>query len=234
MSMTRNLLGLALVAVAGTVVSADPTPVDINAEAFTAQVDGLRNAVALNAKTNGTREDAQWAYNILDCAICNWGLNLGWADPTCWTDFSACGSLFILPMGSFVNDGTPTDPWDGPSPYHSLGYDDGAGNIWQLDIYADDYQSDATIWGDTAVPQPMVAFGGDMWLQNSYDGAVEKTFNYHYLWFSADGTEFYGGWAWSATTSPTRWSPAKSTLRSIPSTPSKSPTRVSLSLITTT
>jgi hypothetical protein len=196
MSMTRNLLGLALIAVAGTAVSADPAPVDINAEAFTAQVDGLRNAVALNAKTDGTREDAQWAYNILDCDICYWGLNLGWADASCWTDWSNCGNIYILPMGSYVNDSTPLNPWDGPLPYHALGYDDGAGNIWMLDMYADDYQSDAGIWGDTAQLQSMVAFGGDCWVYNAYSGAVEKTFAYNYFWFSADGTEFYGGWRW--------------------------------------
>lgn len=190
MSMTRNLFGLALVAVAGTAVSADPVTFDSSTDAFKAQVTGQRTVQAQGVKTTTGRETAEWAYNTRDCADCYWGYNFGWSDPECFVDGGAnCpGYIWILPMGY-------TDFGD-VLPYGAPQFDDGAGNVWATDIFFDDYQSDAGVWGDTGMLHGLAAFTGNAWTFNNYGSGVDKTFVFRYLWISADGATFYGGYVW--------------------------------------
>jgi hypothetical protein len=177
MKVTRNVLSIVLVAVTGVAAQAEPLP------------DGQREAWAVGTAPGDARESATWAYNTLDCDTCMWGLNLSWADPTCYTDFSNCGGLYMLALS--------TEQVDlGPLIFEVVEYDDGAGNSWFLDVFFDDYVADATIWGDTGLLQPLVAFAEPMLMDNTHDGAVEKAYRHHAVWLSADGTTLYGSWQW--------------------------------------
>ncbi len=193
MSMTRNLLGLALVAVAGTAVSADPVTHDATTNAFKAQVDGFRTAQAVGIKTNTTREGAVAFYDIKTCPECKWTYNYGWVDPECFDNGDSnpgcTGYVYILPLNT-----------DDPGGAYGFGtapeFDDGGGNVWITDIVYDDYLGDETVFGDTGTTKPMVAFNGNAWTYNAWGSGQDKTYVCQYLWISDDGATFYGGWVW--------------------------------------
>jgi hypothetical protein len=188
------LLGLTLVASAA---QAQPTQESITADVQVAPMGEFRAAWPVGAKPGNSRREAVWAYNTYDCPSCFGGVNLAYSDPDCYTGGDCDGELYILPMGYHLpaGDTTPLDPWD-VLPYHALGYDDGAGNVFMLDAYADDYQADESIWGDIGMLHPLVAFTGIAWTFNDYGSGLDKSFHYNQLWLSPDGAELYGRLYW--------------------------------------
>jgi hypothetical protein len=193
MKTTRNVLTLALLALVGSAVSADPVPVDGQTGLYEDTMPPSRDAQALGAKPSTLREGAVWAYNVVDCDVCEDGFNGAWSDPDCFDpDLGCTRSMYILPMGY-----TPFDarPYDAPL-YDPDGVPD-SGDEWRTDIFFDDYQADAGVWGDTGALQSMVAFHGNAWTINNYGSGVDKTFVFRFLWFSGDGATFYSGWVWN-------------------------------------
>ncbi len=189
MNITRNVLCLAVIALAGTTASADPVATEALTVSNFGPMPAARSASALGLHNSNSREAAQWAYNLADCPDCESEFNTAWVDPGCYTGGSCSGNLYILPMG--YTDFGDTLPYTAPE------YDDGAGSTWVTDIFFDDYQADAGVWGDTNDLQAMIAFEGHAWTFNNYSSGLDKTFVYRYLWISGDGAAFYGGWVWN-------------------------------------
>lgn len=193
MTTTRNILCLSLLALAGSSVSAQPVPVPGQAGLYEDIEPPARSATAIGVKTTNLRTAAQWIYNTHDCDVCEDNFNGAWSDPDCFIPGADCArTMYILPMGYHQFD---ERPYDAPL-YDPDDPDNPDGDEWRTDIFFDDYTADGDLWGDTGVLKPLVAFHGNAWTINNYDSGVDKTFVFHYLWFSEDGETFLGGYYW--------------------------------------
>jgi hypothetical protein len=186
-------LGLGLVALAGTIAGAQPVAIDAQAGLYVEMEAPPRDATPVGDTGNRLRQTAAWAYNVHDCDICEDGFNGAWADPDCFDPDLGCSrSMYILPMGYHQFD---ERPYDAPL-YDPDDPDDPDGDEWRTDIFFDDYQADAVIWGDVNQLQSIVAFHGNAWTINDYGSGVDKTFVFHYVWFSTDGAQLLGEKIW--------------------------------------
>ncbi|MCK4873501.1 MAG: hypothetical protein KAS72_12315 [Phycisphaerales bacterium] len=170
MSMTRNLCGLALVALAGTAVSANPEV------ASSADRISVERGITLTNDGNVSTGTYDLVFDNMTNTPSATGLNVSYTDPASYTGGSTSTYAYLVPMSSVV--GGLWAAWD-------------AGDGIPNDIWWDEYAADLTAWGEAGSLQTITKFDTIVVIVNQ-DG-VERDSTIQFLWFNYEGDTFMGG-----------------------------------------
>ncbi|MCK4872497.1 MAG: hypothetical protein KAS72_07210 [Phycisphaerales bacterium] len=176
MSTTRNLCGVALIALAGTAVTADPEVVS-SADRVSAE----RSIRLANDGTVSTGTyDLVFDNMTLDGSAA--GLNVSYTDPASYTGGSTSTNAYLVPMSSTF--GGYLAAWD-------------AGDGIPNDIWWDEYSADLDVWGDPGSLWTVTKLETVVVVANQ-DG-VERDSTIQFLFFNIDGDQYMGGASYTYT-----------------------------------
>ena len=179
MSMTRNIYGLALVALAGTAVSAAPTAKDANSTGAFNLEQGPRLQHNLPSGPVGAVSPYDLVFDNMTDADSSTGYNVAYVDPGSYDGSSASSSAYLSGMSS-----TPGGFWESP-PHPDSGN--------PTDVWFDEYGADLTLWGPAGTFHTLTGYDDMPAMCPGGVGTPSADFVQVFAIINFDGDTWYGG-----------------------------------------